>query len=318
MKPITVEDFYKEASSFIRSDIKNLLPGNINKDIGHFNVFNIEDLLRQMKAEPVMPYNRRTYYKISLICGKNKAEYADKVIDVEDFALVFATPKIPYHWIPQDMNQSGYFCLFTEEFLLHTKSGIVLDNIALFKAGGYPVFQIDKNQVTEIKAIFRKMHEEISSTYVYKYDLLRNYIMELVHYGQKLQPITQTYSNHSSSARVSSLFIELLERQFPLELTHQQFTLRTANDYAKRLAVHVNYLNRTIKEHTGKTTTQLIAARIIKEAKVLLKEKERNISEIAYCLGFEQVAHFSNFLKNIHRFLQMAFVQKCRFEICKH
>ncbi|HEX7015192.1 MAG TPA: helix-turn-helix domain-containing protein, partial [Cyclobacteriaceae bacterium] len=41
----------------------------------------------------------------------------------------------------------------------------------------------------------------------------------------------------------------------------------------------------------------IIASRIAQEAKILLKQTTWNISEIAYCLGFEEVAHFSNFFK---------------------
>jgi hypothetical protein len=41
----------------------------------------------------MMPYNRRSYYKISLIIGKNRAEYANKIFDIEENALLFATPK---------------------------------------------------------------------------------------------------------------------------------------------------------------------------------------------------------------------------------
>jgi AraC-like DNA-binding protein len=36
---------------------------------------------------------------------------------------------------------------------------------------------------------------------------------------------------------------------------------------------------------------------MIQEAKILLKQTDWNISEIAYSLGFEEVAHFSNFFK---------------------
>ena len=50
----------------------------------------------------IMPYSRRDYYKISWIRGKSRAEYADKVIDIRENALLFATPKIPYHWLPED------------------------------------------------------------------------------------------------------------------------------------------------------------------------------------------------------------------------
>jgi AraC family transcriptional regulator, transcriptional activator of pobA len=155
--------------------------------------------------------------------------------------------------------------------------------------------------------IFTKMYREISSNYAYKYDLLRNYVLELIHYGQKLQPATSLYPTHTASARVSSLFIELLERQFPIESPHQKLGLRTAKDYAERLAVHVNHLNKVLKENTGKTTTELIANRIVQESKILLKQTDWNISEIAYSLGFEEVAHFSNFFKKQTLLTPLAF-----------
>jgi AraC-like DNA-binding protein len=244
-----------------------------------------------------MVYNRRAYYKISFISGRNKAEYADKVIEIEKNALLFATPKIPYHYLPQDDNQSGHFCIFTADFLIHTKSGVIIDELPIFKPGGYPIFQLTDEQAEEIASLFGKMHKELASSYAYKYDLLRNYLLELIHYGQKLQPVTALYPALTASARISSLFIELLERQFPIESPHQKLDLRTARDYANRLAVHVNHLNKALKENTGKTTRDLISSRIIQEAKILLKQSEWNISQIAYSLGFEEVAHFSNFFK---------------------
>jgi AraC-like DNA-binding protein len=89
----------------------------------------------------------------------------------------------------------------------------------------------------------------------------------------------------------------LLERQFPVESLHQRLGLRTAKDYADRLSIHVNHLNKVLKENTGKTTTQIIGSRILQEAKILLKQTNWNISEIAWSLGFEEVAHFSNFFR---------------------
>jgi len=59
----------------------------------------------------------------------------------------------------------------------------------------------------------------------------------------------------------------------------------------------VNHLNKVLKENTGKTTTDMISGRIVQEAKIMLKQTDWNISEISNCLGFEQVAHFSNFFK---------------------
>jgi AraC-like DNA-binding protein len=296
-KPTTLDEFYQQASSFTGKSLSELLPPGIHQDVGHFNVFNIAETLDQYRKKAVMPYNRRAYYKISLIRGRNTAEYADKVIAIEKNALLFATPKIPYHWVPQDPNQSGFFCVFTDEFMVQSKTGIVLDELPIFRAGGYPVFELTDEEADEIAQVFGKMNKELSSGYAYKYDLLRNYVIELIHYGQKLQPATVLYPAHNAAARVTSLFIELLERQFPIESIQQRLKLRTAKMYADRLAVHVNHLNKVLKESTGKTTTELIGNRIIQEAKILLKQTDWNISEIAYSLGFEEVAHFSNFFK---------------------
>jgi AraC family transcriptional activator of pobA len=295
----TIDEFYKQTSL--------LLPEGINKDIGHFNVFKIDEMIAQTRKKGVMPYNRRAYYKISMISGHNRAEYADKVIDIEKNALLFATPRIPYHYVPQDEDQSGYFCIFTGDFLIQNKSGVVLDDLPIFQPRGYPIFQLKDEEVEDIMFIFKKMHKELSSDYAYKYDLLRNYVLELIHYGQKLQPATALYPLHTASARVSSLFIELLERQFPIESVHQKLSLRTAKDYADRLAVHVNHLNKVLKENIGQTTTDIISSRIVQEAKILLKQTDWNISEISYCLGFEQVAHFSNFFRKQTSFSPLTF-----------
>ena len=309
MEITTIEQFYKQlsGSNAAEDGPGYLLPDGITREIGHFNVFKIDDLAARIAWKPVMPYNRRAYYKISLIRGHNRAEYADKVIDIPQNALLFATPRIPYNYVPQDTKQAGYFCIFTDEFLVQSKSGVLLDELPIFKAGGIPIFQLSKTEVEELDAIFRKMYKELSSDYAFKYDLIRNYVLELIHYGQKLQPATALYPTHNASARVSSLFIELLERQFPIESPRQKLGLRTAKDYADRLAIHVNHLNKVLKENTGKTTTDLISGRIAQEAKILLKQTDWNVSEIAYSLGFEEVAHFSNFFKKQTALSPLAF-----------
>ncbi|MFT3825316.1 MAG: helix-turn-helix transcriptional regulator [Chitinophagaceae bacterium] len=309
MKARSVDSLYKEMAEHTQSDVSALLPEGISKEVGHFNVFNTADLYNKFKVENkvTMPYERRLYYKISLISGHNRAEYADKVIEIKKNALLFATPKIPYHYVPQDLEQAGYFCIFTADFFTQSKTGITLDELPIFKAGGYPVFQLTDEEAVEIAATFKKMYQELSSDYLYKYDLLRNYVLELIHFGQKLQPATALHTKHNAAGRVSSLFAELLERQFPIESPRQTINLRTAKDFAEQLSVHVNYLNRVLKENTGKTTTDIINNRITQEAKILLKQTDWNISEIAYCLGFEEVANFSNFFRKHTSFSPTSF-----------
>ncbi len=293
----SLDDFYREMTSKLGTDLESIFPKGLHKEIGHFNVFDIAQTLEKVKLTSEMPYNRRKYYKISLIRGRNRAEYADKIIQIKNNALLFATPKVPYHWVPEDTNQSGSFCVFTEDFFIKDKSYNTLEDLPIFQPGNIPLFEIDDTLANEIEQLFRKIKKEIDSDYIFKYDLIRNYVLELIHYGQKLQPASKLSTSSDSSLRVVSLFIELLERQFPIESSDQRLQLKTAKDYADRLAVHVNYLNKKLKESTGKTTTEIIAERIVQEAKIMLRQTRWNISEISYALGFEEIAHFSNFFK---------------------
>jgi AraC family transcriptional regulator, transcriptional activator of pobA len=97
--------------------------------------------------------------------------------------------------------------------------------------------------------------------------------------------------------RLSNHFKELLEGQFPILSPGYKMLLRHPAEFADALFVHVNHLNRSLKEVTEKTTSQLIADRIFLEAKILLQNTEWNINEIAWCLGFEDLAHFIKFFK---------------------
>jgi AraC-like DNA-binding protein len=295
-KATTLEEFYQEIAGNSSQMLEALLPPDFQKEVGHFNVFDIQQTYKHAIEKKIMPYNRRAYYKISCMRGKNRAEYADKIIQIEQYGLLFATPKVPYHWFPLEGVPDGQFCVFTEDFLAPAKTGLQIDSLPIFNATGIPVFELSKSKWEEISHIFFKMQKEIMADYPYKYDLIRNYVMELIHYGQQLQPKESIRTPQNAAERILGLFIELLERQFSGTETHR-LTLRTASDYANRLAVHVNHLNKTIKELTGKSTTDIISGRLIQEAKILLRQTTLNVSEIAYTLGFEETAHFSNFFK---------------------
>jgi AraC-like DNA-binding protein len=169
----------------------------------------------------------------------------------------------------------------------------------LFKIGGDPVFFVSDEQVAFISDIFSKMTREIASEYAFKYDLLRNYTNIIIHEALKMQPADSYFRHRNASLRITSLFTELLERQFPIDSPQHVLKLKTAHDYANSLSVHVNHLNRSVKEVTGKTTTEHISERVIKEAKALLRHTDWNISEISYSLGFEYPSYFNNFFRRL-------------------
>jgi AraC family transcriptional activator of pobA len=305
--PTTLTDFYAAYAHLTGLPSASLQPPDAQQAVGHFNVFNVGELRARYGPKPPMPYDRRAYYKISLIQGRSRAEYADKLIDIEQ-GLLFAAPQVPYHWLSLTDEPAGYFCVFTPEFLLPVNSGLVLDELPLFRPGGCSVFVLPDTQVARVQVIFEKMAEEIHSDYAYKYDLLRNYVLELLHFGQKLQPAPAQSPLPNAAGRVTALFAELLERQFPV-LPGQPLRLRTAKDYADQLAVHVNHLNKVLKETTGHSTTALLNERLAQEAKLLLRRSRWSVADVSEALGFTEPAHFSHFFKRLTTFTPLAFRQ---------
>lgn len=285
METESLKEFYEHK--------RQQLPENLNSEIGHFNVFKLEDCLNR---ETPIQYARRDYYKITLIRGRNRYHYADKSIETSGTSLIFFNPRVPYTWESVSGDTTGYFCIFTEPFFTEKMKGNLQD-LPMFAIGGKPSFNLNEAQEQAVVAVFDKMHEEIHSDYAFKYDLLRSYLNELFHLALKTEPAENLYDHPNANSRITSIFHELLERQFPIESPVQRFTLRSASDFAESLAVHVNHLNRAIKNTTGKTTSTLIAERLIAEAKALLKHTDWNIAEISNSLGFEEASHFNNFFK---------------------
>lgn len=259
-----------------------------------FNVFQIES-----DGAATRIYSRKDFYKICLTTGKSSIHYADRSFEAEGTILFFGNPHIPYSWETISTTYVGYTVLFSENFFSASDRSESLQHSPLFKIGGTPILQINEQQREFLNTIFRKMIEEQKTDYAYKDDLIRNYINLIIHEALKLQP-SEHYDQHKNAAsRLTSVFLELLERQFPIESADHPLQLKTAQDYAKQLNVHVNYLNRSVKEVTGKPTTTHISERIITEAKALLLHTDWNIADIAYALGFEYPTYFNNYFKRM-------------------
>ena len=297
MQPNSLEAFYAKFAPVADAPSNVLPPPDIAREVGHFNVFQIAALQLSARQRPPMTFDRRAYYKVSLGRGRSRVEYADQVFDIAHNALFVATPRVPYRWTPLTAAPTGAFCIFNDAFLLPTNSGVALEELPLFQVGAYPVWEVSEAACAAVEAILQKMTQEITSTYPYKYDLLRAYLWELIHLVQKLQPTPALVPTLPAAARLTARFTDLLERQFPLESPQQQLRLRTPTDYADQLAVHVNHLNKVLKETTGHTTTALVSHRLAQEAKILLRQTGWTASEIAVSLGFTDVAHFCTFFK---------------------
>ena len=284
----TIEAFYQAHPG--------LLPASLQQEAGHFNVLRWQDLGEgKMKCSS---YGRKQYYKISLLSGANTYHYADQSVRSERNALIFSNPLVPYHWEQpaEDEQQRGLFCVFTEAFLPQLAS-LALPEYPVFRPGGQSVFQLTDAQYQAVEAVFLRMETDLASDYVFKYEVLRHATLDLVHTALRWQPAAALPPHPNAAARIAALFGELLERQFPIESPSQRVRLRFPVEFADQLAIHVNHLNKALKETTGHTTSALLAARLTQEAKALLKHTRWTVSEIAWCLGFEELPHFIHFFK---------------------
>ena len=284
-KPESIEEFYKRKLDW--------MPDNFRHEIGHFNMFRLEPFVEGKPTN--IPYRRRDFYKIMLVKGSSQVHFADKIVTIKKQALSLSNPQIPYKWEHLDKIREGVYCIFNQQ-LFHQFGQ--LTQYEVFQPNGTHVFELADDDVGHVSAIFERMEREFNSDYKYKYDVIRNLIFELLHFALKLHPTEHLERQQPhASQRIAALFLELLERQFPIDDMHPTVQYRSASDFADQLNVHVNHLNRAVKEITDKTTTQLIAERILQESKILLRHSHWNVSEIAYSLGFAEVTHFNNFFK---------------------
>jgi len=254
-------------------------------------------LRRIPSNSPIHTHSRKDFYKINITFGNFVFHYAERSFDTENIFLFFGNPSIPYSCDAISEAHSGYTCLFTEDFLKPNDRSESLLQSPLFKIGGNPIFNVSHTQAVVFTDLFQKMLSEQSTGYAYKDEMIRNYINLIIHEALKIQPSENNFKYGNASARITSVFLELLERQFPIESADRPLELKSAQDYAAYLSVHINYLNSAVKEITGKSTTTHIGERIIGEAKALLQHTDWNISEIAYALGFEYPTYFNNFFK---------------------
>lgn len=253
----------------------------------------------ETKVHPIPIYGRRDFYKVCLISGHTLLSYADRSIDIDGTFLFFGNPHIPYSSHIQSEMMRGYACLFSEEFLkLNDRPGSQHES-PLFKLANSPVVAINDQQTEFLILIFKKILSEQASDYIYKDDLVRSYLHLIIQEALKMNPQEHLVKYKNAASRIAFLFLEQLERQFPIENTNEPLKMRTAQEFAKHLNVHVNYLNKSVKEITGKPTTVHIAERIATEAKALLLHTEWSIAEIAYALGFEYPTYFNNHFKKM-------------------
>jgi AraC family transcriptional activator of pobA len=268
---------------------------------------NIEDLklkgfkVHELPASVDIPVSRgrRDFYKMGLVTGNMTLSYGDKILKIDGTVLFFVNPNVPHSVVRRSKKTTGYACLFTETFITSRERTKILKNSPLFHIGDTPVVPLNSEQAAFLTSIFQKMLAVHSGDYPYKGEVIRSCVELIIHEALRIQPSQNVSQFKNAATRITHLFLDLLERQFPIERSGEPLKLRTAQDFAVGLSVHVNYLNRSVKEVTGKPTSVHIAERITAEAKALLQYTDWSVADIAYALGFEYPTYFNNYFKRV-------------------
>ena len=249
---------------------------------------------------PIRPHERRDFYKMYLVkTGTGRVHYASRTLEVAQPALLFSNPLVPYSCERDEGIHAAIYCSFNGEFWQgNGRPGLPsLSESPLFRPGGSPALLLTPEQLAVLEPLFQQLLAQANTDYEHRHEIIHNYIELILHEALKIEPPTAQFTSHNAASRVASLFLELLARQFPLLTPAHQLRLRTPQDYAAALAIHVNYLNRAVQAATGKTTTAHLAERLVQEATVLLQASYWTIAEISDSLGFAYPTYFNRFFK---------------------
>ncbi len=72
---------------------------------------------------------------------------------------------------------------------------------------------------------------------------------------------------------------------------------RSVQFYANKLNITPKYFNSICKQVTGKTASTLINEELVSQAKIMLRDPELSVKQVASTLGFTNQSHFGTFMR---------------------
>ncbi len=82
-----------------------------------------------------------------------------------------------------------------------------------------------------------------------------------------------------------------------LRILHEHPDGRSVRFYAEKLNISPKYFNTICKQITGKTASTIINEELVSQAKIMLKDPDLSIKQIAATLGFSNQSHFGTFMR---------------------
>ncbi|MFI5136807.1 MAG: helix-turn-helix domain-containing protein [Sphingobacteriales bacterium] len=154
-----------------------------------------------------------------------------------------------------------------------------------------PFISLDTEEQETFNLTLNLLNREIKNEAESKDELLVYYLKILLVNAVRIKNKTQT--NAGPVSKKSSVLLQNLKKEIESNFKEKH----SPGDYAALLNISSNALAKITKNYFNKTLSDLIAERIIIEAKRELYFTDKTVKEIAYYLGYQDEYYFSRFFK---------------------
>ncbi|WP_422106498.1 helix-turn-helix domain-containing protein [Winogradskyella sp.] len=271
----------------------------INFECPIFNGFAIGRLEDSAKVIPQkMPPYRKRFYKIMLILsGEIDMHNNQNTGHLQNNTLFFSGEGHIQSW-ESIAPMTGFIIYFTSDFysVVHKKNKLHSD-FPFFTQNASMSISITPQESEHLKHTCENIIMMSEQDLPNKEDIFRSYLNILLLESKNLYEAklgTQDVSQDSDK-RILRDFQSLIEQQYG---TEKENVLKSVKEFANQLSIHPTHLNYVVKSLTGNTALQLIHNRKLQEAKSLLLQTSKTVSEVAYDLHFDNPTHFVRFVKN--------------------
>lgn len=255
-----------------------------------FEIHSLQRLHENREDFFYAPQSNGNFKMIWVIKGSGSLRLDLQELTVEDNSLFFLKPN-QVHQLQLTEAFEGYFFSFSESFLcMEDQESNSTYHTSLFKLFAAAKAITVQHDFVDMKNITERMIKEFDSENLFRGEILRRYFKILLIYITRQLEGNFEAIHPTRNMEIVQQFMRLLEKNYKEQ--------KMVADYASMLSVTPNYLNEIIKKITGFPAGHHIRQRIVLEAKRRATYSDNCMKEIAYFLGFCDMAHFSKFFKN--------------------
>lgn len=228
---------------------------------------------------------------------KGDLNYGRTKYDFTNGALFFIAPRQVLQWDDNAVfEQKGFSINFHEDFLKGTELAHQIRKYGFFSYSANEALHLSPKEERQIESIVENIEIEYHNNQdEFSKEIIISHLSTLLTYANRFYE-RQFLHRKELSTDLLEQFNQQLDEYFESGKL-QERGIPSIEQIADKMSVSQRYLSDTLKKETGKTTTEHLQLYLVDEAKNILLDPNRSISEVAYELGFEYPQYFSRLFK---------------------